>query len=179
MTIDLNKPQPEDRNSKVSFLTRALAFVHRVEDMLLAGILTATMLLAVWQILLRNLLGSGIVWGDVLVRILVLWIGMAGAMVATRQRKHISIDLVSRYLSETTQKRIDSLTALFAATVCSIAAYYCFTFVQDEFAFGDIAFGQVPVWVCQAILPIAFSIIAARYFILFLINVVQTLKAGR
>lgn len=178
MTTDLNKPQPEDRNSKASYLMQALEFVHRVEDMLLAGLLTATMGLAVWQILLRNLLESGIVWGDVLVRILVLWIGMAGAMVATRQRKHISIDLVSRYLSETVRKGIDSLTALFAATVCSIAGYYCFKFVREEHAFGEIAFGQVPVWVCQAILPIAFSIIAARYFILFLINAVQIVKAG-
>ena len=50
-------------------LARALKWVHRAEDLLLVGMLLAMILLATFQILLRNLWGGGVVWGDSLVRI--------------------------------------------------------------------------------------------------------------
>ena len=76
-----------------------LQLIHRVEDLIIALLLTATMGLALYQIVLRNIIGTGIVWGDILIRLMVLWLGMVGAMAATRQRKHISVDLVTRFLS--------------------------------------------------------------------------------
>ena len=141
--------------------------LHRLEDLLIAGLLTATMGLALYQIILRNVMGTGIVWGDVLVRLMVLWLGMAGAMVATRQRKHISIDLITRYLSSGWRRAAESMTTLFAGAVCLIAFYYSLQFVLSERAFGSLAFAQVPYWVCVSILPAAFFIIAVRYFIQF------------
>lgn len=153
-----------------SRLTRVLGRLYRLEDLLIAFLLTATMGLALFQIILRNVMGTGIVWGDVLVRILVLWIGMAGAMAATRERKHISIDLLTRFLSPGLRRVADSLTALFAAGVCLVAAYFSLQFVLSEYATGDLVFGRIPYWVCESILPLAFTVIALRYGVQFLIH---------
>ena len=81
-------------------LGRLGTVLHRIEDGILVAILSLMIGLAALQIVLRNFFGAGIVWGDMLVRVLVLWIGLVGAMVAARQNKHISIDLVIRYLRE-------------------------------------------------------------------------------
>ena len=43
---------------------------------------------------------------------------------------------------------------------------------------GDLAFAQVPYWACEAILPLAFLIIAVRYFIQFVLTLTRGLKAA-
>jgi TRAP-type C4-dicarboxylate transport system permease small subunit len=54
--------------------------------------------LAFAQIVLRNGFDGGIVWADSLLRIMVLWIALIGAVVASRDQRHINIDLISRFL---------------------------------------------------------------------------------
>lgn len=158
-------------------LGRLQTLVHRLEDLLIAGMLTATMGLALYQIVLRNVMSSGLVWGDILVRLMVLWLGMAGAMAATRERKHISIDLVTRYLPPGGRRATEALTTLFAGSVCLVACYYSLQFVVSEYQFGSVAFGSVPYWVCVSILPLAFGVIAGRYFLQFLLTLIQDSKA--
>lgn len=154
-----------------------LQLIHRVEDLIIALLLTATMGLALYQIVLRNIFGTGLVWGDILIRLMVLWLGMVGAMAATRQRKHISVDLVTRFLSPEWRRVSEGLTTFFAGSICMVAFYFCLQFVISEYESGGLAFAQVPYWVCESILPLAFFVIAVRYFIQFLLTLTPSLKA--
>ena len=149
---------------------KLLQFCLWLEDSLLVGLLLMMVGMAVAQILLRNLFDSGIVWGDILVRILVLWIGMVGAMVAARRGEHISIDVVTRSLPDRTKHVTKSVTEFATAVICSIVAYFSLQFVIYEYQDGASAFAGVPAWICEAIIPIAFAVIAFRYFLLCYIN---------
>ena len=51
-----------------------------LEDALLVLILTGMILLAAAQIVLRNFFDVGFIWGDELLRMLVLWLAVAGAV---------------------------------------------------------------------------------------------------
>ena len=161
-----------------SYFKQVQAFLYRVENGILVAVLLSMLAMAVLQILMRNLFESGIVWGDILVRILVLWVGLVGAMVASRQGNHINIDILSRYLPKQAKNSIKSAVEFFTATVCSVAAFYTFRFVKIEFTEGGMAFAQVPIWVCEAIIPIAFTVIALRYFTLSLITFLQITKSS-
>jgi TRAP-type C4-dicarboxylate transport system permease small subunit len=163
MNIAPNTPPKAVDPHAVHRLARLSAALHRLEDMLIAGLLCATLGLALYQIVLRNFLGAGIVWADTLLRILVLWLGMAGAMAATRQSGHINIDLLTRFLPGRLRRGAARLTTSFAAGVCFVAGYYSLQFVRSEFEMGGAAFAHVPIWVCEAILPVAFWVIALRY----------------
>ncbi len=154
------------------------SFLYTVEDTILVGLLLLLIGLAVVQILLRNILGSGIIWGDILVRILVLWTGLAGAMAATRRGDHISIDILSRFLSIRAQKAVDCFVQLFAAGICSAVAWYSLRFVLMEYEDGGNVFASVPVWLCESIIPIAFTVIAFRYLVLSLENLAGFIKNG-
>lgn len=165
-----------DRITKERLLRLQTAF-HRLEDLIIAGLLTATMVLALYQIVLRNFMGSGLVWGDFLIRLMVLWLGMAGAMAATRERRHISVDLVTRFLPPGWRRVTQALTAFFAGGVSIVAAYYSLQFVISEYQFGSLAFAQVPYWVCVSILPLAFFVIAGRYFLQAGVTLAQPPKA--
>jgi len=118
---------------------------------------------AVYQIVARNLWGGGIGWGDAYVRVAVLWVTVIGAMVASRNDDHIRIDLVARYMSERYRYLLMRLTSAFAAAISGVFAWYAALFVRVEYEYGSMAFGAVPAWVCEAILPVGFAIIALKY----------------
>ena len=134
-----------------------------MEDTLLVGLLLLMIFLAVVQIFLRNLFDSGIFWADPMIRILVLWIGLVGAMIASRNNHHISIDVISRYLPDQAKKLATLVISVFTSVICAIMARVSLEFVLMERVDGMTAFGTVPVWVCESIIPAAFAIISVRY----------------
>jgi TRAP-type C4-dicarboxylate transport system permease small subunit len=152
-------------------LKKLLGYAHRAEDLTLVLALISMLLMALLQIVLRNLFDSGLLWAESFLRILVLWVAMLGAMVATRERNHISIDLLSRLISKPVLLALlRAVTQLFAAAICFIAAYYCVEFISYEYEDGTIAFAEVPVWICQSIMPIGFFIMGSRFVIGLLVG---------
>jgi TRAP-type C4-dicarboxylate transport system permease small subunit len=162
--------------AKESFGIRLCRILLRLEDGLLVLLLTGVIGMACVQILLRNLFGTGVIWGDLMVRILVLWIGLIGAMVATRQGKHIHIDVITRFLPPRTKLGVDCAVEFFAAAVCLIVALYSLKLVRIEFVFGSTAFDHVPTWLCQTIIPLAFGVMAVRFLVFAVLKFFKLLK---
>ena len=165
-----------NKHKDMSFAKRVQITLHRLEDAILVGLLLLMIGMAVTQIFLRNLFEAGIVWSDVMVRILVLWVGLIGAMVASRRDNHIAIDLLDRYLPERAKLYTDVVVRLFTALICMIVAYYSLLFVQMEFADGGMAFARVPTWLCEAIIPFSFTVMSLRYFLLSFVNFKKIVK---
>ena len=159
--------------SKSGRIRKAISFLHQIEDLILTGLLLGMIGMAVSQIFLRNIFDSGILWGDELVRILVLWIGLVGAMIASRSNNHITIDIISRYLPEKIKRISILITSAFTAIVCAIMTGFSLKFVILEKQEGLTAFADVPAWICESIIPIAFAVITARYLILSAITCID------
>lgn len=147
-------------------LTRAVAWLHRLEDLLLALLLGAMILIASSQILLRNLFDWSFAWGDPLTRLLVLWVGLLGALAATRENRHISIDVLSHLLPPRGRAASQALGSLFAAAVCAVVAWYASAFVWDERVGGGAGLLGLPEWLLHAVVPAGFALIALRYLLL-------------
>jgi TRAP-type C4-dicarboxylate transport system permease small subunit len=153
-------------------------FLHRLENIALISALISMLGIAVLQIFLRNFMDSGFLWAESFLRILVLWVAMLGAMVATREKNHIAIDAMSRYLSRPIQKGTRLLTNLFSAVICGTVAWHSFNYVQLEYEDQAIAFLNVPTWLCQSILPFGFAVIALRFAVSVIESLVESL-AGK
>ena len=133
------------------------------EDAVLTSLLGGMILLAVLQIGLRNFADAGFQWADPVLRILVLWLGLVGAIAATRDGKHINIDILSKYVAGRCQAATSGLTELFAACVCGLIGWFSYEFVVGEAEFGLVGAGNGPIWVYQSIIPAAFTLIAFRF----------------
>ena len=153
-------------NEQPGLARRLWDALHFVEDSALVGLLLMMILLAVAQIFLRNFADASIVWADPFLRVSVLWIGLLGATIAARDNQHIAIDIATRYLPERLARLTAVLLALFTALVCGMVGWSAAQFVHDEYGYGSMAFGQVPAWACEIIMPIAFLLIALRYIII-------------
>jgi TRAP-type C4-dicarboxylate transport system permease small subunit len=145
---------------------RALDAIERFEGALLVALFAALVLVSVYQILARNLWGGGLGWGDAFARVAVLWLAVVGALVASRTDNHIRIDLLTRFLPPAGRVWVQRLTALVTAAVCATFAWYAALFVLIEYEDGLIAFGVVPAWACEVILPVGFVLIALKYLLL-------------
>ena len=139
--------------------------IHRAEDTLLIGALASMLLMALLQIVLRNFFDAGLLWAESFLRILVLWVAMLGAMVATRERNHINIDALSRLLTVKQRKVLGLVTGLFSAGICGLVAYHAVEFVRYEYEDETTAFGVVPTWICQAIIPFGLGVMAWRFLL--------------
>jgi len=153
------------RERESTVLARLQRATAMFEDALMVLLLSAMILVAGTQIVLRNLFDGAILWADPLLRVAVLWVGMIGAMVATRGDKQIAIDAVSRFLPEHWKFRLRVLTDLFTSAVSAVVAWSSFRLMMGDREAGGMTIAFVPVWVCEAILPVAFAVIALRYLL--------------
>jgi C4-dicarboxylate transporter, DctQ subunit len=156
-------------------LPTILRLVYGIENGLLVLALSVMIFLSFGQIVLRNVFSASLAWIDPLLRYLVLWVGMLGAMVATREDNHISIDVISFFLPGRGRVMVRIVTDLFTAGICGVLAYAGVLFVRDEMSMGMEAFDGVPNWVIEVILPFAFAVIAIRYAIYFGLHIYQAI----
>ena len=143
-----------------STILRSIQCLEEAALVLLMGTLIGT---AFAQIILRNLLSITFVWSDPLVRHLVLWCGLFGAMIATRQDKHIRIDALFRLLSPPWRDWVHASTSFFSALVCLLLTWISLRFIGDEMAGGTTAFLNLQTWQLQLIFPLSFGIMALRF----------------
>ncbi len=137
----------------------------RLESLVLVIVLGIMVLLAFLQVILRNLFSTGILWADTFLRHLVLWICILGASIATRDNKHINVDVLSRLLRQTWQRWVHFVTNLFSAFITSLLAWAALKFILDEHAAGSTLFLNIPLWLFISILPVGFIIMTFRFLL--------------
>ena len=145
--------------------------LHRLdvfESMLLGVVLIAMIVIATTQIILRNFFDMSLLWADPLLRVMLLWLGMLGAMAASQDNKHIAIDVLSKFIPASKLPWTRLISSLFTSLVCLIVAWHSARFVLDEYHYQTPAFSGIPAWCFAIIIPFAFSMIALRYAILVL-----------
>ena len=139
---------------------------NRIEELFISFLLLAMIFLSSLQIFMRTLFDSGLIWADPLLRYLVLWVGLLGAVLATRYGKHITIDIFSHLLPARGVCWLNLLLNLFASVVCGFLTWAAFLFIKNEIAFGG---GRelvgIPVWGWNLIFPFAFALMAVRFLV--------------
>lgn len=137
--------------------------ISQVEQVVVTIMLTLMILMAFSQIVLRNFFSTGIDWGDALVRYLVVWVGFIGAAIATRENKHITIDVLSQWFHGMGSTAIQAVCSFFSAVICGLLTLAALKFVGFEAQMGSTAFFNLPVWVPELIIPVSFGLMTLRY----------------
>lgn len=141
----------------------ALVLMARIEEGFLCLLLAAMVGLACWQIALRFLFAGGLVWADALLRYLVLWAGLFGAVIATREGRHIAIDIVSHLVPGRLLPLLRVVIHLFSAAVAGVLTWAAVVFVQNEHLYGGEILLGLPFWGWNLVFPLAFGLITLRF----------------
>lgn len=160
-----------DPNSKV--LARLERFGTAAENTVLVLLLAAMIVLAVGQIVLREVFDTGIIWADEFVKLLVLWVAMLGSIAASRDDRHLRIDVLSHLLSEKMVSLSRLVVEIFAAIICGVVAWHAYRWLQIELEYGDTVLIDFPAWLAHGILPLAFILMTYRFTLSAIKRVVQ------
>lgn len=134
----------------------------RVEDVVLAVVLGAMMLLPVLEIVLRRTISQGISNAPSLVQHLTLLAGMLGAAIAARDNKLLSLGSAERLVPKRWRAGARVAGRVVTVAITSLLLYASVQFVMNErSAAGTLAYG-IPLWIAQAALPLGFALITLR-----------------
>lgn len=142
-------------------LKRLEAWGTAAENASLVLLLTAMMLLAVGQIVLRLVFSIGFVWTDELISLLVLWIALIASIAAARSNRHLRIDLLSHFVPERFARYPRIVVDAFASAVCGFLAWHSIRFV--ELFFEDTVLTDFPAWIAYGVLPVSLALMAYRF----------------
>lgn len=146
----------------LKFIDKSLGLV---ENAFIVAIVTVMVLLSFLQLVLRNFFDYGILWGDTFLRHLVLWVGFIGASLATRDEKHINIDLLGRITPKKYLPYLRIVIDLMTMLVCIFLARAGYVFLRYEIEANTILFNNVPAWYFQLIIPLGFALIGFRFLL--------------
>lgn len=151
-------------------LTKIDNFIERATIALLIIVLALMLTFSIVAITLRwlqvPLLGI-----EPFVRHLVFLCAFLGGIVATGRKNHIAIDIIGKYLESRDYKRfkswVSSTTYLVSTVTLIWLTIASYGFFAVELMYGRDVFWGVHSGALVAIIPIGFSIIAFRFFYLF------------
>jgi TRAP-type C4-dicarboxylate transport system permease small subunit len=139
------------------------AALNKVESALLILMLSAMVLVAFGQVVLREVFRTGLDWGDILLRHLVLWLGFLGAAIATSEERHINIDALRRFLPPRVRSSVDVLTDLCAAFICFLLMQAAYGFVQLDMSSQQTMYQNIPSWYAELIIPVGYGLLVVHF----------------
>jgi TRAP-type C4-dicarboxylate transport system permease small subunit len=172
MTAPTTQPPP-------GIFSKLTGLFHHLEEGVVVAMLLTMIVLTCVQVVMRTFFASGLEWADSLSRYLVLWSGLLGATICTRQGQHICIDLASRLLPAKGLRWLGVVLNLFSALVCVGLTWSGYLFVQSEQEFGgDASLLGLPHWQLMLIFPLAFALMSLRFLIIAVKSALGKIQTG-
>ena len=141
-----------------ALLQDANAFLGKIETGFLCLIIAMMIGLAILKVVMRYVFSASLLWSDIMLQHLTLWLCFFGAALATCERRHISIDVLSRILPAKYTRWTNFVIDCIALVVVAILAYYGFLFLADEQLSEAVLIGTVPLWWAKTIIPYGFAL---------------------
>ena len=145
------------------------------ENASLVLLLTAMMLLAVGQIVLRIFFNIGFVWTDELISLMVLWLALIASIAAARSDKHLRIDVLSHFLPKKYTRIPRIIVDAFASIVCAVLAWHSLRYV--ELFFEDTVLVDFPAWIAYSVLPLSLALMSYRFAMVCGAEILQLFRA--
>ncbi|MFI5349293.1 MAG: TRAP transporter small permease [Elusimicrobiota bacterium] len=143
-------------------LRRTEALLARGEGLALVALLAIMVTLAFAQVVLRHF-GAGLLWGETLLKQLVMWTGFLGAALAAESEKHFAWEAAHLGTPPSWKEPLRLLASLAAAAVCALLLQAAWRYAADERAAGEvlttIGTVSIPSWIAAAGIPGGFALL--------------------
>ena len=149
----------------LTILKRVSFWYEQLEELLLVCLVFGMVVLGAAQILFRNVISIGLVWIDPLQSHLVLWVALLGASIATRENRHIVIEILPERLSPAVRRRIKGGLQIFSALVCLFLVYPAVQFILNDYRPRKFLALGIPLWVSQTVMPVMWLVLGIRFML--------------
>jgi len=138
------------------------AFEH-LEEALLMLLLAAMTLLTLWQVILRYVFNSGLLWALEATTTMFGWLVLIGISYGIRTHAHIGIDLLARSVGPAARRALGLTVILLGVLYAGIMLYGSYKYEIRMVKLGVEA-QDIPLqrWVLGLCLPIGFGLLILR-----------------
>jgi TRAP-type C4-dicarboxylate transport system permease small subunit len=147
-----------------------------LESAALVILLGALMVLAVAQIVAREVFDTGMIWADELIKFFVLWIALIAAVAASRSDRHLRIDALSQFVADRYARYPRIIVDAFAAFMCGLLAWHSWRYLQLTIEFGDTVLGDLPAWTAYLLLPLSLTLMSYRFLLLSISGLLRAIR---
>jgi len=148
--------------SLIPALRRTAGIGRGIESLVAAAAILAMAILPVSEMLLRPF-GVSISGQFEFVKHLTLWVAFVGAMIATRENRHLTLSTGLDILPERLSHYGSLLAAAASTAVTAGLAWAGMTQVLATYQFAVGGQGNwIPLWIHESTIPLAFAVITAR-----------------
>lgn len=138
-----------------------LARIYRAEDAVNLAFLVLMAILPLIEIVLRPL-GTNLPGSVQYVSILTLWVGFSGAMLATRDGRHLSLSTGAQFLTGPVEAAVRLFTTVAAVSTTALLAYGAYITVLAEQMSTETVPPGLPAWIFMVAMPVGYGLIAIR-----------------
>lgn len=143
-------------------LRRAEDRLAAAEGALLVALLAVMVTLAFAQVILRHF-GLGLLWGETVLKHLVLWTGFLGAALAAKAEKHFAWEAAHVGAPARWKPWLRLAANLSGAAITTLLLIASWAYFQDDRASGaelmTVAGVVVPSWIASAGIPLGFALV--------------------
>jgi tripartite ATP-independent transporter DctM subunit len=133
-----------------------------IEDSFASLALLAMVVLPLLEIFWRKVFSHGIPGAGPIVQHLTLWVGFLGAAMAARDGKLLALATGTFIPRGGWRRAADILAAAFGAWASTVLAWGGWKMAEIERESGSTIGADIPTWIAQIVLPVAFALIAMR-----------------
>lgn len=137
-------------------------WLRDTEDLLVSLALAALVLLPLAEILLRKFFRAGIGGATAFQQHLTLFVGLLGGALAAREGRLLALSTLRGFLPARWQARACIFSGALAASISAFLCVAALQLVRMERDAGKILAYGIPLWIAQAVMPVAFGLIALR-----------------
>jgi len=138
--------------------------LNRLEEFLIAALISAATLLTFVAVVLRYTTGTGISWAQELTIYMFIWMAKFGAAYGVRTGIHIGVDVLVRKLRPSRQRKFISLGlglgAFFTAAVALLGTKFVYFSYQTVQISPDL---EWPMWAIYLAVPLGSSLMCYRF----------------
>jgi tripartite ATP-independent transporter DctM subunit len=137
---------------------------RRIEETLAYLVIGAIAFLPTAEVLVRNVLRTGIPGSGDLLRHLVLWAAFLGGMITSREERHIALTAGFGIIPKPAQVWVKAATSAVAVAVSTAFTFASLTFVVIGLE-GMPQIVGIPIQLFGVIMPVGFLVITVRFLI--------------
>ena len=149
----------------VFFLERVLT---KIETFILSSAFILLLGVSCVQLVLRKFFTAWF-WADEFDQNMVVWVGFIGAILAVKENRHLTTEILTNFLSKENRARpvIALFVSLFTIVVCAMFTAVAWRFFEYRMIYEgtDELFPGFPKAYFSVIFPIGFSLITLHYVI--------------
>lgn len=145
-------------------MKKRIIFIGRnFEEISLTILMIITLVVVLYQVLLRYIFNDSLSWADEFARYALIWMAWIGVSLTVKKREHLRIDLIHSFLSKKRQRMLEIVVIVICLIIPILFIFKGMSLVNLIYSTNQIAQTMpINMWIIYLIIPFSGMLISIR-----------------